>query len=251
VCYPYEKLPSRECANLINVLPTEIRTSYIFAILSSAFSGILMCLSIVAYFYPSIISIWLLWEYVTHCEGIKEYTHSYPESSNSKPQRNVLVVHPIIENKQTVHPATVDDAVLTTSPSAAGPRLAVYALKRYKGEIEESSGKKHGYGTFTYDNGDVYEGYFVKNKKVLLCPYHDSPTLKYGCISVQHGIGTYRYANGDVFSGSFEAGLKHGKGRYSFKVSGDVYEGDYFAGVIHGQGIYSYGDGARLYYVYS
>lgn len=230
VCYPYEKLPSRECANLINNLPTEIRASYLVAIISSVFSGTLMCLSIVAYLYPSIISIWLLWDYITHCKEMKEISHSRPHEvemqshlvpADTKPERNVLEVPPHKDNSHTIQPVTVEEA----ASSAAAPRLAVHAFKRYKGEVEEASGKKHGFGMFTYDNGDVYEGYFVMNKK--------------------HGMGTYRYANGDVFAGSFEAGLKHGRGRYGFKASGDVYEGDYLSGVIHGHGIYSYGDGAR------
>jgi len=231
VCYPYEKLPSRECSNLINILPIEIRASYIVAIISCVCSGILMCLSIVAYLYPSIISIWLLWKYITHCKEMKKSTQSHPYAveiiqsnrivpSDVEPGRDVLVVHSRGDSTHALPPAINEDA-----PAALTPKLVVHAYKRYKGEVEQASGKKHGFGMFSYDNGDVYEGYFQKNKK--------------------HGMGTYRYANGDVFTGFFEAGLKHGRGRYSFGVSGDVYEGDYFAGAIHGHGIYSYGDGAR------
>eukprot|EP00597_Dinobryon_sp_UTEXLB2267_P005778 CAMPEP_0170064330 /NCGR_PEP_ID=MMETSP0019_2-20121128/4857_1 /TAXON_ID=98059 /ORGANISM="Dinobryon sp., Strain UTEXLB2267" /LENGTH=235 /DNA_ID=CAMNT_0010270971 /DNA_START=170 /DNA_END=877 /DNA_ORIENTATION=- len=140
--------------------------------------------------------------------------------SDVEPGRDVLVVHSRGDSTHALPPAINEDA-----PAALTPKLVVHAYKRYKGEVEQASGKKHGFGMFSYDNGDVYEGYFQKNKK--------------------HGMGTYRYANGDVFTGFFEAGLKHGRGRYSFGVSGDVYEGDYFAGAIHGHGIYSYGDGAR------
>ena len=51
----------------------------------------------------------------------------------------------------------------------------------------------HGPGTYKVeDDGSVYEGEFVNDKR--------------------HGTGTYRYANGDVYKGEWKDGHQHGRG---------------------------------------
>lgn len=53
----------------------------------------------------------------------------------------------------------------------------------------------HGQGTFTWANGDVYEGEMADN--------------------YQNGVGTMAFANGDVYTGHWENGEMNGKGTYT------------------------------------
>ena len=50
----------------------------------------------------------------------------------------------------------------------------------------------HGQGTFTYSNGDIYEGELKDNK--------------------MHGQGTFTYAHGDKYEGGYNYGKFHGQG---------------------------------------
>jgi hypothetical protein len=51
---------------------------------------------------------------------------------------------------------------------------------------------KIGRGTYSFTNGDVYEGNFVNGKR--------------------HGIGAYNYANGNRFEGEFKNDKPNGRG---------------------------------------
>tara|TARA_B110000285_G_C14637682_1_gene386230 strand:- start:307 stop:465 length:159 start_codon:yes stop_codon:yes gene_type:complete len=51
----------------------------------------------------------------------------------------------------------------------------------YEGDWK--NGKRSGYGSFRYTNGDIYNGLWLKNKK--------------------NGDGFMKYANGDVYNGNF------------------------------------------------
>jgi hypothetical protein len=77
-------------------------------------------------------------------------------------------------------------------------------------------------GTYTYDNGDVYVGEFVNNRR--------------------HGYGKLEYASGDVYEGQFIDGDKNGHGKYIYD-DGSVYEGEYVDGNMCGQGKYAYSSG--------
>lgn len=61
-----------------------------------------------------------------------------------------------------------------------------------------------GKGTFYYDNGDRYEGEFIKD--------------------LRHGIGTMHYANGDCYEGDWKYNKKTGRGRL-IKPDGSLFEG--------------------------
>ena len=79
-------------------------------------------------------------------------------------------------------------------------------------------------GTFTYNNGDGYEGYWVAGKK--------------------HGQGTMNYIGGDKYEGAWVAGERHGQGTYNW-ISGSKYEGEWVAGERHGQGTNTWISGAK------
>ena len=70
-------------------------------------------------------------------------------------------------------------------------------------------------GTYTYTDGDIYEGEFKDGKR--------------------HGKGKYTFKNGDIYEGEFKNGAKHGKGKYT-SANGTIYDGDWENGEKHGQG---------------
>ena len=55
---------------------------------------------------------------------------------------------------------------------------------------------KHGRGTYTFADGDGYEGEYQSDK--------------------MHGHGTYTYTNGDVYEGEYQSGKKHGRDTYTY-----------------------------------
>jgi hypothetical protein len=65
----------------------------------------------------------------------------------------------------------------------------------------------------TYNNGDFYEGNWVKGKK--------------------EGIGNIRYSNGDTYSGKWFNDIKKGKG--VMIMNGSEYSGD-FTDKMNGKG---------------
>ncbi len=75
-------------------------------------------------------------------------------------------------------------------------------------------GIRDGFCKYTYQNGDVYEGYW-KN-------------------GVKEGKGFYKYLrSGDFFEGIFENNKKSGYGEYRYG-NGDYYQGEFRNGKRHG-----------------
>lgn len=84
-------------------------------------------------------------------------------------------------------------------------------------------GQRQGRGKLTMQNGDVYEGNFLRNR--------------------MSGEGTMTYATGDRYVGQWSNDQRHGKGKYYFK-SRERYEGEFIFGEFEGQGTMYYPDGA-------
>ena len=61
-----------------------------------------------------------------------------------------------------------------------------------------------GFGTYEYDNGNKYRGYFQNNKR--------------------NGEGIYTFKDGTKYEGEFKDENKHGKGIYTW-TNGSIYEG--------------------------
>ena len=70
-------------------------------------------------------------------------------------------------------------------------------------------------GTYTWENGDEYDGDWKNNKK--------------------HGFCTFYWNNGDKYFGEYLNNKRHGKGRYTNK-SGDKYDGDWVNDKRNGKG---------------
>lgn len=130
---------------------------------------------------------------------------------------------------------------------------------------------KHGRGTLTYPNGDVYEGEFQSNRRHghgTLWQLHqpngshavyysgewadDAPNgvgslffasgerydgqMKDWKRQGRHGSGIMQYSNGDVFSGEWRNNLQHGPGTHVYKQAQRRFDGEWHAGVpIHGE----------------
>ena len=92
----------------------------------------------------------------------------------------------------------------------------IYAGSVYVGEY--FSGKMHGLGIMTYDNGKVYEGTFIHG--------------------YAHGKGAEYYPNGDYYEGDFIATMKNGNGVY-FYNNGNKYQGEFFEDLPQGQGVFT------------
>ena len=84
---------------------------------------------------------------------------------------------------------------------------------------------RHGQGSFTWANGDVYEGEWKED--------------------VCDGKGVLITANGDKYEGEFSMGVKEGQGRKVW-TNGDVYEGSWRGGQQDGHGTFLMGDGCAF-----
>jgi hypothetical protein len=100
---------------------------------------------------------------------------------------------------------------------------------RYTGEISAAY-RRHGQGTITLANGDVYSGTFV----------NDAIT----------GSGVYTFTNGDVYEGELIDGLKNGKGIYRY-ANGDLYEGGFYLDFRDGEGKFIWADGSSFEGIYA
>ena len=100
-----------------------------------------------------------------------------------------------------------------------------YSNGSYTGQIKNDT--ENGYGTFRWDNGEVYEGYWV--------------------IGERSGKGKYTFETGDIYEGDFINAAKSGKGKYTWKESGDIYEGDFINNVRTGKGKYTWKESGDIY----
>ena len=68
--------------------------------------------------------------------------------------------------------------------------------RRWHPQGEFWDGKKHGFGKYTWANGDVYEGEWKDGTQ-------------------GHGFGKYTLAHGDVYEGEWKDLKQHGRGKYT------------------------------------
>jgi len=129
---------------------------------------------------------------------------------------------------------------------AGGLRKHIKPLEvGYKGERTRFLRLKNGWGTYTYENGNVYEGLWEDGER------HGRGTSRYANGNVyegeykddkRNGRGTFRFADGDVYEGEYKDGKRHGRGTFRY-ASGPVYEGEFKDGKKHGRGTYRFANG--------
>lgn len=139
--------------------------------------------------------------------------------------------------------------------------------KYYEGDWSE--GKRHGYGTLVFNDGDKYvgnyedgewngygiyyfadgrryEGNWLDDKKYGNGTFYWADGDKYvGNFDDKiNGYGIYYYANGNRYEGNWIDGYKQGYGTF-YWADGDRYVGSFENGDMSGYGIYYWADGGR------
>ena len=127
-------------------------------------------------------------------------------------------------------------------------------LDVYVGEFKD--GKRNGQGTYTWANdpykGDKYVGEFKDGKKNgqgtytwANDPYKGDKYVGEYKDDKRNGQGTETYASGQKYVGEFKDGKKNGQGTNTWPT-GQKYVGDYKDNKYHGRGIYYLPDGRKL-----
>ena len=138
----------------------------------------------------------------------------------------------------------------------------------YLGYTNKDNNSKELFGTYYYDDGSIYMGFFENDKikgrgrLILINRYIYEGDFDEGLFNgygklytingikfegnwkndMQDGFGVEKYADGSCYSGTFKKGIKHGKGKFLFK-NGDIYEGDFENDEMTGWGLYKRKDG--------
>ena len=142
----------------------------------------------------------------------------------------------------------------------------------YLGFIDKINNKKELFGTYYYNDGSIYKGFFENDKikgrgRLILInryiyegDFEDGLFNGYGKLytingikyegnwknDIQDGFGVERYLDGSYYSGIFKKGIKHGKGKFYYK-NGDLYDGDFENDEMTGWGMLKKRDG-KIYY---
>lgn len=103
---------------------------------------------------------------------------------------------------------------------------------KYSGQFIDGYASR---GTFTYDNGDVFEGVFDAKNDPKRASCQDQFPLT--------GKGTITYKNGDIYTGQIRCGLKNGKGKIVF-ANGESYEGGFEGNLYDSEGTMTYSNGS-------
>ena len=99
----------------------------------------------------------------------------------------------------------------------------IFDFGTYEGEVTGEGGTmRHGQGTLTYKNGNIYQGNWSNG----------------AC----DGKGVKMFANGDCYMGDWSQGKRQGKGEYRF-IGGHKYNGEYFGDQCHGKGVLTTAEG--------
>ena len=97
----------------------------------------------------------------------------------------------------------------------------------YKGHTN-SAGQPHGPGKMKFENGDIYDGEWLKGKL--------------------HGYASAKlFSPGNLkeYEGEFQNGKQHGLGKFTWS-DGEFYDGEWKSGLFHGPGIYGTPDGVQM-----
>ena len=115
----------------------------------------------------------------------------------------------------------------------------------YEGDWKE--GLRHGFGKFTWSNGDTYSGLWDNDKRHGQGTYIWNDGSKYiGNYShgIRSGYGLYYYTNGTIYEGTWQNNLKHGIANFYYKesvnIGGRYHNNEYVSGTGINQESYKY-----------
>lgn len=128
----------------------------------------------------------------------------------------------VITNTEWGESETVSQEEQSASQNRSNWKKVYCDDEVYEGEF--LNGKKHGYGIYTWDDGQRYEGEWRNG--------------------VFHGYGKVTWPDGDTYEGDFRYGTRTGKGRYE-DPEGEIYEGEWNDNKRHGYGKLIYKNGNR------
>ncbi|KAI3384829.1 hypothetical protein SNEBB_009081 [Seison nebaliae] len=99
--------------------------------------------------------------------------------------------------------------------------------------------KRHGQGTYFYENGDYYEGEWVNDVREgwgKMMHSNGDSYEGYWSNNLRHGLGMYIFANGDRYEGGWHEDVRHGEGKFFFRKKRRLYEGEWNMNTpIHGE----------------
>lgn len=142
--------------------------------------------------------------------------------------------------------ATVELSDVTPKTPLVTTAIIVARNGTYEGDIQD--GKRHGRGTFVWDNGDTYSGEWDNGRIHGLGTFQFQEIGQYQGSFIdgkRSGQGTFTWVDGDNYEGAWENDLMVGIGKYTFAI-GDAYEGEWAEGKMHGRGTYTFADGLSL-----
>ena len=132
-----------------------------------------------------------------------------------------------------------------TTLQACGDKQEV-EKKRVKAKCIEGN-CRNGQGTYTWANGDTYQGEWKNGKMDGQGTHTDADGANYQGEwknDLKEGQGTYTWANGDTYQGQYKNGLQDGQGTYTF-ANGDTYHGDWKKDLQDGQGTTTFANGDK------
>ena len=108
----------------------------------------------------------------------------------------------------------------------------------YVGEYKD--GQYHGYGSISFQSGEMYEGdwQFGKRNGQGTNIWKDGNKYIGGWLNdLRHGYGKEIFSAGDRYEGEYRNNRFHGYGKYFF-ITGETYSGEYKFGKKNGKGTY-------------
>ncbi len=125
-----------------------------------------------------------------------------------------------------------------------------YRVTYQNGEVYEGQyvdERRHGIGEYHFLDGSIYEGEYFKNKRqgfgvftILDKSVYEGEWDR----DYIHGEGIWRWADGSCYMGDNIDGERTGRGVY-ITDHGDVYVGEFKNNAMHGNGTFTYNDGTR------
>lgn len=105
--------------------------------------------------------------------------------------------------------------------------------------------KKNGHGKYIWANGDIFDGNWVDGKRTGKgkVTWSNGASFDGEWKDNQMSEGKYTFPDGKIYDGSFQNGKKHGRGTCTW-TNGDSYEGEWKDNQMSGQGRYTFASGS-------